>query len=180
MSGQKGPVCRKKLVLLYLCLLLLQESFAPEPNPGPRPPKFPCGVCHKAMEWTIPRVQCYSSNIWYHKDCMVMSDQNYMALKNISWECDNSGLPNFYPVFSITLYMKPPTHSPRCNINMTMVSPTTPLLLQTSVSAIQEQPHHQTEKEVYSAPDIVLTSQDCTYHLTRALKITATTSPTLS
>ena len=28
----QGPVCRNKLVLLYLCNLLLAESYAPEPN----------------------------------------------------------------------------------------------------------------------------------------------------
>ena len=34
MSKVKGPVCRRKLVLLYLCSLLLANSYAPEPNPG--------------------------------------------------------------------------------------------------------------------------------------------------
>ena len=37
----KQSVCKGKLVLLYLCTLLLAESYAPEPNPGPRPVKFP-------------------------------------------------------------------------------------------------------------------------------------------
>ena len=54
MSRKKGPVCREKLVLLYLCMLLLAESYAPEPNPGPRQPKFPCSVCEKAVKWTTP------------------------------------------------------------------------------------------------------------------------------
>ena len=44
---RKGPVCRNKLVLIYLCSLLLPESYAPEPNPGPRPGKYPCGYCKK-------------------------------------------------------------------------------------------------------------------------------------
>ena len=71
---EKGPVCRQKLVLLYLCMLLLAESYAPEPNSGPRPPKFPCGVCHKAVKWSTSGVQCDSCKIWYHQDCMGMSD----------------------------------------------------------------------------------------------------------
>lgn len=33
----REPVCRQKLVLLYLCSILLPQSYAPEPNPGPRP-----------------------------------------------------------------------------------------------------------------------------------------------
>ncbi|KAH3863073.1 hypothetical protein DPMN_026051 [Dreissena polymorpha] len=49
MSRKKGPVCREKLVLLYLCVLLLA-------NPGPRPPKFPCGICQLAVKWTTPGV----------------------------------------------------------------------------------------------------------------------------
>ena len=32
---------RQKLVLLYLCSILLAQSYAPEPNPGPPPVKFP-------------------------------------------------------------------------------------------------------------------------------------------
>ena len=28
------PVCRQKLVLMYLCSILLAQSYAPEPNPG--------------------------------------------------------------------------------------------------------------------------------------------------
>ena len=31
----KGPVCREKTILLYLCSRLLAMSYAPEPNPGP-------------------------------------------------------------------------------------------------------------------------------------------------
>ena len=31
---------------LYICLLLFMHDI--ELNPGPRSPKFPCGICHKA------------------------------------------------------------------------------------------------------------------------------------
>ena len=62
MSKQKGPVCRDKAVLLYLCSLLLAQSYAPEPNPGPRPVKFPCVICEKAVRWNTPGVCCDHCN----------------------------------------------------------------------------------------------------------------------
>ena len=105
MSKQKGPVCRERLVLLYLCMLLLQESYDPEPNPGPRPPKFPCGICNNAVKWTTPGVQCDSCKLWYHKNCMGMCDQVYISLRNVSWECLKCGLPNFSTcLFDLTFF----------------------------------------------------------------------------
>ena len=55
-SNADGPICRKNQVLLYLCSLLLTLSYALEPNPGPRPIKFPCAVCNKAVKWSTPGV----------------------------------------------------------------------------------------------------------------------------
>ena len=43
-SRRKGTVCREKLLLLYLCMLLFLESYASEPNPGPRTPRYPCEI----------------------------------------------------------------------------------------------------------------------------------------
>ena len=45
----KQRCCRDKLVFLYLCSILVVNSYAPEPNPGPRPIKFPCIICEKAV-----------------------------------------------------------------------------------------------------------------------------------
>ena len=59
-SKADGPVRRKKQVLLYLCRLLLTLSYAPEPNPDPRPKKFPCAVCNKAVKWSTFGVCCDS------------------------------------------------------------------------------------------------------------------------
>ena len=89
-----GPVCRHKLVLLYLCSILNAQSYAPEPNPGPRPVKFPCAICHKAVEWTTPGVCCDSCEVWYHQECMGMPDCIYDGLKYVSWECFQCGVPN--------------------------------------------------------------------------------------
>jgi hypothetical protein len=93
-SNADGPICRKKQVLLYLCSLLLTLSYAPEPNPGPRPIKFPCAVCNKAVKWSTPGVCCDSCEVWFHQECMGMPDVVYNGLRNISWYCCQCGLPN--------------------------------------------------------------------------------------
>ena len=105
-SRRKGPVvCREKLVLVYLCMLLLAGSYAPEPNPGPRTPKYPCGICRKTLKWTTPGVQCDSCKLWYHQECIYMPDEVYTSLNNVSWECVQCGLPNFASnLFDITLF----------------------------------------------------------------------------
>ena len=105
LSKANGPVCRHKLVLLYLCSILLTQSYAPEPNPGPRPVKFPCAVCHKAVKWTTPGVCCDSCEVWYHQECMGMPDGVYNGLKYVSWECFQCGIPNISTsIFDTTIF----------------------------------------------------------------------------
>ena len=102
---KQDPVYRSKSVLLYLCSLLLAESYAPEPNPGPRTPKFPCGICKKACKWTTPCVCCDSCDVWFHQDCLNMPNEIFTALCDISWECANCGIPNFSSgLFDTTLF----------------------------------------------------------------------------
>ena len=78
-----------------LLLLLLAGDI--QLNPGPRPPKFPCGVCQKAVKWDhqAPSVCCDSCDVWYHQHCLAMPDAVFQALHNVSWECVQCGLPNF-------------------------------------------------------------------------------------
>ena len=105
LSVPNGPVCRNKLVLLYHCSILLTQSYAPEPNPGPRPIKFPCAICHKAVKWTTPGVCCDSCDVWYHQECMGMPDCVYDGLKNVSWECFQCGVPNISTsIFDTTIF----------------------------------------------------------------------------
>ena len=111
-----GPVCRRKLVLLYLCSILLAQSYAPEPNPGPRPIKFPCAIYQKAVKWTTPRICCDSCDVWYHQECMGMSDCVYKGLKNISWECFKCGVPNLSTsIFDTTIFEDSNSFSPLSN-----------------------------------------------------------------
>ena len=82
----------QKQVLLYLCALLLAQSFASEPNPRPRTPKHPCGICNKAVTWKTAALCCDTCDKWYHKDCMGI---NTLIYHNVSWPCDFYGTPNF-------------------------------------------------------------------------------------
>ena len=105
LSVPNGPVCRNKLVLLYRCSILLTQSYAPEPNPGPRPIQFPCAICHKAVKWTTPGVCCDSCDVWYHQEFMGMPDCAYDGLKNVSWECFQCGVPNISTsIFDTTIF----------------------------------------------------------------------------
>ena len=112
-----GPVCRRKLVLLYLCSILLAQSYAPEPYPGPRPVKFPCAICLKAVKWSTPGVCCDSCDAWYHQDCMGMPDCVYNGLKSVSWECFKCGVPNLSTsIFDATIFDVSNSFSPLSSV----------------------------------------------------------------
>ena len=82
--------------LLFWIFLLLVLSNDIEVNPGPRPPKYPCGVCSKAVKWSDHGVLCDSCETWFHTTCIGMCDEIYFSLSpNISWNCFHCGLPNF-------------------------------------------------------------------------------------
>ena len=79
-----------------IALLLLILSNDVEQNPGPKTPKYPCGICSKAVKWSDKGVACDSCSTWFHTQCMGMCDEIYNSLApNISWTCFQCGLPNF-------------------------------------------------------------------------------------
>ena len=84
-----------RLTLLYLSCLLIKISFDVELNPGPRPAKYPCQVCHRAVTWGQRGVACDDCEGWYHVDCMCMPNEVYGVLHNVSWQCVRCGMPNF-------------------------------------------------------------------------------------
>ena len=102
-SFQTGRTYQNRTSLVLLLLL----SGDIQLNPGPRPPKFPCGICSKAVKWDYksPSVCCDYCNIWYHQECMKMPDAVFEGLKNVSWECTKCGVPNFsLSLFDTTIF----------------------------------------------------------------------------
>ena len=86
--------------LAYIFYILILTSSDYHPNPGPRTPKYPCGICGKAVRWsrTIRSVACNDCEVWFHKDCLGMSTAVYEPLEatDVSWYCCNCGIPNFH------------------------------------------------------------------------------------
>ena len=75
-SSQKGNA-------IYISLLLcISNDVHPHPGPPSGGPKYPCGVCRKAVRWSITRkaVACDACDVWYHTDCMGMNSDTYEAL----------------------------------------------------------------------------------------------------
>ena len=101
----------KKSVLLYLSILLIAHSHDTEINPGPYTPKYPCGVCLKAVKWSRTRkaVACDTCDTWYHIDCMGLSSDTYDKLNrsDVSWICTNCNtttrLPSLIHICPLTL-----------------------------------------------------------------------------
>jgi hypothetical protein len=72
-----------RLVLTYLCSILLTNSYAPEPNPGP--PKYPYGSCNKACTWKQKAVCCDSCDQWYHINCQGIDEKMNKILDKSSY-----------------------------------------------------------------------------------------------
>ena len=84
---------------LTLCLLLAGDV---ELNPGPRRPKFPCGICNRAVKQTDPSVLCDQCGYWVHNTCSGLSSNLYHILQQNSsfvWVRPKCGLPSFSSSF---------------------------------------------------------------------------------
>ena len=82
LSAQQPSKIHNKL---YISLFLIMHDIVL--NPGPRSPKFPCGICHKAVTSRQCGVACDICNTWHHTTCMHMSSTIYESLHNISLFC---------------------------------------------------------------------------------------------
>ena len=89
-----GPVSRPQHTCTVLLLVLCGDV---QTNPGPRPPKYPCGICSRAVRHGQEGIQCDHCDDRYHVQCIHMSTPVYIALQNsdVSWLCDHCGMPNF-------------------------------------------------------------------------------------
>ena len=95
--------------LLYIGTLLVTLSNDVQLNPGPRPPKYPCGSCGAAVRNNQNSIQCDGCNFWFHISCQGMNTSIHHIMAehaSYSWSCLNCGLPNFstaiYDDFSIS------------------------------------------------------------------------------
>jgi len=99
-SFMKHPKRASKHHLSYIFRILLLISSDCHPNPGPPTPKYPCGVCGRAVRWskTVRSVACTECEKWYHINCLGMNTAMYEPLEatDISWYCCSCGIPNFH------------------------------------------------------------------------------------
>ena len=120
---------------LYICLLLFMHDI--ELNPGPRSPKFPCGICHKAVTSNHCGVACDTCNIWHHTSCIHMSSNTYKSLHNISWHCTSCSIPQL-----TTSLPNSPTaiNNPFFSHDIS-TSPTINILVSQPTTTVQRQAH---------------------------------------
>ena len=78
LSSKNHPTNTKPSSALLNLLILLSGDVSP--NPGPRAPKYPCGVCCKAVNWGQDAVKCDECDAWYHVPCMNMNPSFYHIL----------------------------------------------------------------------------------------------------
>ncbi|XP_072028522.1 uncharacterized protein [Amphiura filiformis] len=81
------------MILLLSCV---------ETNPGPTTTNYPCGICSRKVENDQQAIKCDSCDIWYHRECAVVTDHIsdvYTHHSNLSWICIQCGLPNVGPSF---------------------------------------------------------------------------------
>jgi hypothetical protein len=74
-------VNRKAVSLMLLVISGL------ETNPGPRKPKFPCGICTKACKTNC--LACDECDLWIHKSCVGMSTSELARIGDSEefWKC---------------------------------------------------------------------------------------------
>lgn len=76
----------------YRLVLLLLSGI--EQNPGPRRPRFPCGICTKACKDKV--IACDDCDTWIHKSCLGMTTEEFDKLGNseATWSCPSCAKPN--------------------------------------------------------------------------------------
>ena len=118
---------------IYISLLLcISNDVHPHPGPPRGGPKYPCGVCRKAIRWSNTR-KAVACDVWYHTDCMGMNSDTYDALNqtNVTWICANCDTPNHssllrrrYTVrFARTEPADCPVHGPIAACDMSLECP---------------------------------------------------------
>ena len=88
------PVKEKNYVV-YISVLLLNQSPNVEVNPGPVASHFPFGYCkmevtwsqkgHRKVTWSQKGIFCEEFDIWYHNDCQGIGDGSYDNLSESNY-----------------------------------------------------------------------------------------------
>jgi len=154
-----------KLVLLYLPFISLANSYTPEPNPGPRAPKYPCGSCQKAVTWKTPGVCCDPCDRWYHKSCIGMNTLVYQGLHNVSWNCDLCGLPNFSScIFDTSVFLCPTVYDTFNDASFCDSNIGSPTAASSPIQKSNPQLHHHQYTKVNLTKQTMLNTKYMTSH----------------
>ena len=91
-----GPKSVSRINRKFLLLILLLSGDV-NINPGPKQVKYPCQICKRAVKWNDRAIAFDNCDGWYHVHCMLMSNEIYDSLANMSleWVCCKCGIPNF-------------------------------------------------------------------------------------
>ena len=88
----------RKSISVTTLLLVLSGDTGISSNPGPIPPKYPCGKCKKAVTNNCKAVKCDHCSFWIHNNCGGTTDsqyENYMENANLTFICPNCYMPTF-------------------------------------------------------------------------------------
>ena len=92
-------MCQRIIGCIHLSLglsLLLLLAHDIELNQGPRPIRFPCGECGKAVKGKDHGIACDSCEVWFHTKCIGVCDSlSFAQSPDISWHRCACGLPDF-------------------------------------------------------------------------------------
>ena len=71
-----------------MSFIILTLASDVELNPGPRTPKYPCQICHRAVTWGQKGVSCDDCDLWHHAECMHMPSHIYNCEQYIMELCN--------------------------------------------------------------------------------------------
>ena len=77
-ASRANPNKFPQYFMLYL--LVLENDI--ELNPGPRAPKYPCGVCQKPVTWKHKAICCDTCNNWFHTQYESIRETIYDTVQN--------------------------------------------------------------------------------------------------
>ena len=98
-------------VLIYIITLLssliLMQCGDINPNPGPRTPKYPCGMCKRAVTRSCKAIMCDNCNIWIHNSCSGITDSKYESHQldsKLSFICPSCEMPTYLQLIDSQIY----------------------------------------------------------------------------